>query len=316
MFEPPNPARTDGGTSPELPKRIIVNPVSGAGGHREAVRRLADSQGYTIRETTEAGHAVDLAHEAATDGVEVLGVCGGDGTLKEVIEGLMAAKALDEVHLGVLPAGTANIVATDLGIKGIEHGLTMLENGKVHNIDLGTADDEPFMKSCVAGLTANVSAATTPDTKARFGPLAFIITGVQQAATFNGLDVAIEAVDKNGSEWTWVGETLCVLVGNSRQFANQTGQANVEDGLFDVTLIEEMPRSDLAVEAIAQQFLGQETEHVDQLLARRLEIKGRDHPIDFSLDGEIQTHDTLNLRVRPNVLSMAVGPEYDPNPTD
>lgn len=308
--------RTDGGASTDaLEKRVVVNPESGSGDHLDSVYRLANERGYTVCETDRAGHAVDLAHEAAAEGVDVLGACGGDGTLKEVIEGLVAAEALDDVRLGVLPAGTANIVATDLGIEEIEHGFAMLDEGAVRALDLGVADGEPFVKSCVAGLTADASAATTSDVKERFGPLAFVITGVQQAATFDPLDVAIEAV-ADGETWSWSGEALCVLVGNSRRFTNRIGQANVEDGLFDVTVIEEMPQSDRVTEAIAQQLLGRDTEHVDRLFARRLQIVGCDRSIDFSLDGEISTHDELDLQVRPGALSMAVGPEYDPSPNE
>ncbi|EMA43834.1 diacylglycerol/lipid kinase family protein [Halococcus saccharolyticus] len=314
-MRPPTTVQTDGGaTADDAEKRVIVNPESGSSDHLSTVRRLADERGYSVRETAEAGHAADLAREAAADGVSVLGACGGDGTLKEVIEGLVAAEALDDVRLGVLPAGTANIVATDLGIEGIEHGFAMLDEGEVRALDLGLADDEPFVKSCVAGLTADASAATTSDVKERFGPLAFVITGVQQAATFDPLDLTIDAV-ADGETWSWSGEALCVLVGNSRRFTNRIGQANVEDGLFDVTVIEEMPQSDRVTEAIAQQLLGRDTEHVDRLFARRLQIVGRDRSIDFSLDGEISTHHELDLQVRPGALSMAVGPEYEPDPT-
>ena len=314
-MEAPITARTDGGASTgDREKRVIVNPESGSDDHLPFVRRLADERDYTVCETDRAGHAVDLAREAAVDGVDVLGACGGDGTLKEVIEGLVAADALD-VRLGVLPAGTANIVATDLGIEGIEHGFAVLDGGEVRDIDLGVADGEPFVKSCVAGLTADASAATTSDVKSRFGPLSFVITGIQQAATFDPLDVAIEAV-ADGETWSWSGEALCVLVGNSRRFTNRIGQANVEDGLFDVTVIEEMPRSDRVAEAITQQLLGRDTEHVERFFARRLRIVGHDRSIDFSLDGEISTHDELDLQVRPGALSMTVGPAYDPDPTD
>ncbi len=296
-------------------RRIIVNPESGTGDHVPEVRQLAENRGYSVRETTGTGHASELAEAAVADGIEVLAACGGDGTLREVIQGLVKADALDDVLVGVVPAGTANVVATDFGIEDIEAGFEVLDTGKVRNIDLGIADGEPFIKSCIAGLTADASAATTSDVKARFGPLAFVITGIQQAATFEALRVTVTATDEDGTERAWSGEALCVLVGNSRRFTNQLGQANVEDGLFDVTLVEEMPPGERMTEAIAQQLLGWDTEHVTRLKAKRLEIEG-DEPIDFSLDGEIHTHDRLDLRVRPGVLSMPVGPEYEPDPAE
>jgi len=295
-------------------KRVIMNPESGDGDHASTVRRLADQRGYSVVETEAAGDAMALAETAAAEGVAVLAACGGDGTVQEVVHGLFVADALDTVRFGVIPAGTANIFAGDIGIEGIEGGFDVLETGDHRNIDLGIADDVPFVKSCIAGLTADTSAATTSDMKAQFGPLAFVITGIQQAREFDGLDIEIDARTEAG-EQEWAGEALCVLVGNARRFGTEIGQANVEDGLFDVTLIEQMPADEAVAEAIAQQLLGRDTEHVTRLHAERLAIESRSETIDFSLDGEIYTRDSLPLRVRPGALSVAVGPDYEPDPT-
>ncbi|EMA41249.1 diacylglycerol/lipid kinase family protein [Halococcus hamelinensis] len=305
---------TDGPPGPDAKRRVIVNPNSGAGDHLPTVHRLADHWGYSVAETAAAGDAIDLAREAAADGVDVLAACGGDGTVHEVLCGLVDADALGGVRFGVVPVGTANIFADDIGVRGIEHGFELLEDGEVRRIDLGLADGVPFVKSCIAGLTADTSAATTSDLKARFGPLAFVITGVQQAREFDALDIEVDAVTE-GETRTWSGEALCVLVGNARRFAKQFGQANVEDGLFDVTLIERMPAGEAVAEAIVQQLLRRDTEHVTQLRAERLAIESRSSAIDFSLDGEIYTRNRLDLRVRSEALSVCVGTDYEPDPT-
>ncbi|RJS97435.1 diacylglycerol kinase family protein [Halococcus sp. IIIV-5B] len=305
---------TDGPPGPDANRRVIVNPNSGAGDHLPTIRRLADRWGYSVAETAAAGDAIRLAREAAADGVDVLAACGGDGTVHEVLCGLVDADALGGVRFGVVPVGTANIFADDIGVRGVEHGFELLEEGEVRRIDLGTADGVPFVKSCIAGLTADTSAATTSDLKARFGPLAFVITGVQQAREFEALDIEVDAVTDEGPR-TWSGEALCVLIGNARRFAKQFGQANVEDGLFDVTLIERMPAGEAVAEAIAQQLLRRDTEHVTRLQAERLTVESRSGAIDFSLDGEIYTRNRLDLRVRSGVLSVCVGADYEPNPT-
>ncbi|WP_049997566.1 diacylglycerol/lipid kinase family protein [Halococcus sediminicola] len=303
------------GTPEEAKRRVVMNPVSGGGDHAPTVRRLAERHGYSVVETEAAGDGATLARAAAADGVEVLAACGGDGTVQEVVEGLVEADALESVRFGVVPAGTANIFAGDIGVRGIEHGFELLEEGEVRDIDVGFADGVPFIKSCIAGLTADTSAATTSDMKERFGPLAFVITGVQQATNFEGLALDIDA-DTTEGEQTWSGEALCVLVGNARRFAKELGQANVEDGLFDVTLIEQMPPSEAVAEAIAQQLLGLDTEHVTRLKAERIDIESRTGTVDFSLDGEIYSRDRLTLAVRPAALSVCVGPEYDRAPTE
>lgn len=311
MTRAPNTTADEDGASAS--RRVIVNPESGSGDHAPAVRRLAEDRGYSVVETEAAGDAVELAEASVADGVGVLAACGGDGTVQEVVQGLVAADALETVRFGVLPAGTANIFADDIGIRSIEHGFELLDTGEVREIDIGFADGIPFVKSCIAGLTADTSAATTSDMKARFGPLAFVITGVQQATGFEGLDLDIAAVTDENKQ-TWSGEALCVLVGNARRFEKELGQANVEDGLFEVTLIEQMPAGEAVTEAIAQQLLGRDTEHVTHLRAERLDIESKAGTVDFSLDGEIHARDRLTLSVRPAALSVCVGPDYEPEP--
>lgn len=72
-------------------RRLILNPTSGGGAHVERARELADEYGFTVVETERAGHGTDLAEAAAAEGVETLAVCGGDGTLHEVVQGLVRA---------------------------------------------------------------------------------------------------------------------------------------------------------------------------------------------------------------------------------
>lgn len=293
---------------------LILNPVSGTADHADRVRRRARRDGFRVEETEDAGHAAALASEAAASGAEVLAVAGGDGTLHEAAVGLVAADALDEVTVGVLPVGTKNLFATNIGIPDLERGFDALERGERRRIDVGFAGNEPFLMSCIAGLTADASVATTPELKERFGSMAFLITGVQEAAAFDGLHIDLTAV--SGEETTrWRGEVVSVLVGNVRRFVKRGGQANVEDGLFDVVLVEQMPASDLVAETVAQRLLGSDTEHIRYVQASRLEIRGlEERPINFSLDGELSTHQELDLHVRPRALSVCVGPDYEPDP--
>jgi YegS/Rv2252/BmrU family lipid kinase len=303
-----DPGRGDGD------RWLILNPKSGSADHTERVRERAREAGFRVEETEEAGHATRLADEAVAAGAELLAVAGGDGTLHEVAEGLAAAEALDAVTVGVIPAGTENIFASMVGVPDLETGFKVLESGERRRLDVGFAGDEPFLMSCIAGLPADASVATSSEMKARLGSAAFLVTGVQEAAAFDGLQIDLTAVS-DGEETRWRGEVLCVLVGNVRQFAHRGGQADVEDGLFDVVLVEQMPTSNLIEEAVSQRLFGSDTEHVRRLRANRLEIRGLEgDPINFSLDGELSEYEALDLRVRPRTLSVCVGPDYDPDP--
>lgn len=363
---------------------VILNPVSGDGTHADHVHRLAADRGFRVLETDREGDAARYAREAVRKNISELAVCGGDGTLKEVLSGFEAAAVLrthadgdgtdrddraDESERGgtdgqdgsapilsVIPAGTANIFATDMGITTVDEGFETLDTGEVRYLDVGLADGDPFMKSCIAGLTADASSAASDDLKERFGSLAFVITGVERAATFDPLGVEIEvdadAVDPDagfdfgldfslGSDagddtdpdadsdggttdgedtdtgWVWSGEALCLVVGNARRYAGEIGQANVEDGLLDVTLVEEMPPGTVVTEAIGRQLLGRETENVTRLKASRIEVGATDRDsIEFSLDGEIANHEHLSITVRERAVPVRVGPTYEPMPSD
>lgn len=302
--------------STECDPWVVLNPTSGTAEHAEDVRRTVTDRGYTVRETTHEGHAVALAREAAAAGVGRLAVAGGDGTVHEVVRGLAAASALDDVTLGVVPTGTENLFAGAIGVTGVAHGFDRFERGECRQLDVGSAGDHPFVVSCIAGLPAEVSTAASSDLKERFGSLAFVVAGLRELADFSGLQVELTAIS-NGEETTWTGDALCALVGNVRRFVNRGGQANVEDGLFDVVVIEQMPPSDVLTEATAHRLLGRDTEHVRHAQASQLEIRTLDaEPITFSLDGEAYTHDTLTLHTKPRALTVCVGSEYEPTPTE
>lgn len=294
---------------------LVLNPTSGTAAHSDAVRSLAVERGYHVEETESEGHAVKLASAAVDDGVDVVAIAGGDGTLNEVLHGIVAADGLDDVAVGVVPTGTENLFARNVGVTDIEQAFDVLEAGERRRLDVGVAGETPFLTSCVAGLTAEASISTSSELKERFGSLAFAISGVQQATDFDGLHLDISAVSQ-GEEATWDGKALGALVGNARRFAKQGGQANLEDGLFDVVVIEEMPASRAVAEATAHRVFGRETEHVHLFRASQLRLDSLDgDAINFSVDGERRRHDELVLHNQPQALTVCVGDAYDSDPS-
>ena len=297
-------------------KVVILNPASGNAAHAETVREHAAQRGYEVKETREEGDGIALAKEAAEDDASVIAAAGGDGTLNEVVTGVGRAEALDRATLGVVPAGTGNNFAENIGITSIGEGFDALDGGERRRIDLGKANGRPFVNSCVGGLTADASAETNAELKSKLGVLAYVITTLRTASTFEGLRLRVSAEDGDEKARGWAGEAISVLIGNGRRFTSRgSTQANVEDGLFEVTIIEEASAVDLMGDALAEQLLGEEAAHTTRLRASALEIVGVDpDPITFSLDGEIIQSDTLDLDVRPKALRMCVGDDYEPDP--
>lgn len=310
---------TGGGASPTDAsagngRRLVLNPTSGEGDHAERARRLAADYGFQVVETERAGHAVDLATEAAAEGVDLLAVCGGDGTVHEVVQGLVAAGALEDVTLCVVPAGTANIAASALGIDGLEEGFTAAVLGETRRLDLGVADGEPFVLSAIAGLPAAASTATPGDLKERFGTLAFVIEGLQTAREFDGLEVAVDAV-AGDEEYAWRGEALCLMIGALRRFIGENEPGNAETGRLEVTIVDRVPPTDAIAEAVERRFFDRETPHVTTIETSALEVVALgDEPVRFSLDGERREYERVEIGVRPRALRVCVGAEYATEP--
>jgi YegS/Rv2252/BmrU family lipid kinase len=308
-----DPVAADGGASDD--RILVLNPVSGNGDHRERVRKLADEAGFTVLETCAANEAVAFGRLAAKAGADVVAAAGGDGTVNEVVRGLASADAFGDVTFGVVPTGTGNNFAGNVGVEGVEHAFEVLAGGERRRIDVATAGDELFVNSCIAGLTAEASAATSPEMKDRLGVLAYVLSGLRAVREFDALPLAVEA-DCPTDEKTWSGEAVMVLVGNARRFpAEGRSQANCEDGLLEATIIERTPPTNLLEEAALHRLFGDETEHVTRLLASELSIDvRRDEPVGFSFDGETEEYDALTMQTSERVLELAVGESYEPSP--
>ena len=301
--------RTDGDSDGR--RVCVLNPVSGSADHAERVRDLADEYGFTLRETSESGDALEFARESAD--ADVVAAAGGDGTVHEVVRGLYETDALDDVRVGVVPAGTGNNFASNLGVEGIEASFEVLGAGEVRDIDLGVANGHPFVNSTIAGLTADASSATTAEMKDSLGVLAYVVNTIRTAAEFEGMKLAVETA---AGDDAWSGEAAFVLVGNGRRFPVEgRTQANMEDGAFEVTIIEDRPTGKLVGEATARRLLGTDTANITRLETPELSISVEgSEPGTFSLDGEMLSARDLELETERAALSVCVGDAYDPDP--
>lgn len=303
--------RADGGHTTGDSRVLVLNPVSGSADHAEQVRNLATDHGFDVRETSESGDAIDFGREAVD--VDLVAVAGGDGTVHEVVQGLYKAGALGSTVVGIVPAGTGNNFASNIGIESIEHGFEVLETGNMRKIDLGITNGRPFVNSIIGGLTADASLETSSGMKDSLGVLAYIVNTIQMVTEFEGLGLTIKTVAGNES---WYGEAAFVLVGNGRRFPveGQT-QANMEDGQFEITIIEDRPTGKLISEATIRRLLGTDTENITRLKTSALSVSIReDVPNTFSLDGEMLSACELDIKTEPKALSIRVGEGYDPTP--
>lgn len=167
---------------------IIHNPVSGPGNRRLYCRvlELLSGAGARLSEhATEArGDAERLAAEAAEGGAERIVAAGGDGTINEVINGMAAAE--EAPPLAILPLGTANVLAQEIGLArdAASIAATILD-GTPRTVHPGRVNGRRFLQMVGAGFDAKVVAAVTPAMKRRFGKGAYVFVSARNLVGFS-----------------------------------------------------------------------------------------------------------------------------------
>lgn len=152
--------------------------------------------------------------------------------------------------------------------------------------------------------------------KRQLGVLAYVLTTLRTVSDFELLRLTVDIEHAGEENTAWAGDALCVLVGNGRCYPTSgSSQANMEDGLLDVVVIEDISALDLMSDTIVERLLGRESTSIKRFRTPSLEIT-IDNPdvTKFSLDGEIIRKRELSLTVWPQTLTVAVGETYDPRP--
>jgi YegS/Rv2252/BmrU family lipid kinase len=155
---------------------VIYNPTAGGRRRRrlEAVLRHLAEAGLvvTVRPTTARGDAEAFARRAAAEGWDVVAVAGGDGTINEAINGLYG----QPVPLAVIPLGTANVVAAEIGVPSAPAAIArMIAAGPAQDIHLGVANGRLFIMMAGVGFDARVVAAMPTRLKRLLGKGAYAL---------------------------------------------------------------------------------------------------------------------------------------------
>jgi YegS/Rv2252/BmrU family lipid kinase len=293
---------------------VVRNPNSGDGRRTRLAKELAGKRGFDVLDSESGEHLIELAAEAATRTETVL-ACGGDGTLNAVVKGALKADRLTDITLGVIPAGTGNDFADNIGITGVQHAFDVVESGQVRQLDLGIANGRPFLNSCVGGLTAVSSSQTSASLKRRIGVLAYVLTTFSTVQKFESLQLHVTAGPHNDP--VWEGDALMLLIGNGRRFPGERRlQADMEDGLLNVVIIENAPRLEYLSRGAADKLLRRGSSHLTRLRVPHLHVVQAETPVLFSLDGQMIKETELSADCRPAAMRFFVGERYEPNPEE
>src|SRR6476660_2045817 len=169
-----------------MPAKHIKLIVHGARADRADVRHLIQwvrDKGHFVEPlaTFEAGEATVLAADAARRGVDVVAAAGGDGTVNEVVNGLDGF----DVPLGIIPLGTANDFARQVGIPAdADHAMDVILQRKPRRLDTASLNGRRFLNVSTGGVGAEATAETPAEIKESLGPIAYAIAGVRKLADF------------------------------------------------------------------------------------------------------------------------------------
>lgn len=253
----------------------------------------------TISVTECAGHATEVAREAAAQLVDVIVVNGGDGTINEAVNGLAGTSTA----LAVLPGGTANVWAKEIGVsKRIETAMQVVLHGDRRRVDLGVANGRYFLLMAGVGLDAAIIPRVNPWLKRRAGAMAYILAGIATAIRTRAWATQCR-LDGDAIETS----LYWMLAGNTRNYGgivNITKAARIDDGLLDVAL---MKRGGLhlvtdGVRLLFGRHAGSGNVMYRQVAEAFIETPG----IPVQLDGELCLETPLRLGVAPRALTVVV----------
>lgn len=218
---------------------IIFNPAakgSKAERLRDRVRRV--TRGAVVRETRTQHDGTALAATAVKEGFKTIVAAGGDGTINEVVNGIAGSA----VTLGVLPIGTMNVFALDLGIPiGIDKAWDVIRAGHARSIDLPNANGRHWVQMAGVGFDAQVVKETDPEVRKNLGPLSYVLT----AALVAGRSPPRLTVAADGQGRV---DGCFVLVGNGRYYGGPYEifrGGRLDDGQLDVYVFQRMSHIDV-----------------------------------------------------------------------
>ena len=278
---------------------VILNPTARSARARNAWKRIGQLPNCTtVHATSAAGEARAIAAQAAEKGYRIVVAAGGDGTINEVVNGLAGT----DVALGVLPVGTMNVFATELGLPSrLGDAWRVIQTGHTREIDLAAANRQYFVQLAGVGLDAQVVKETPSDMKRNLGPLSYLISAAQVVA--RKPPVVIAEADGRSVEGSFV------LVGNGRFYGGPFAffkDARIDDGQLDVLVFKNVSHLDIA-RYFGNILMGSHTtlSDVEYFQTRKVHVRS-DEAVPVEVDGELAMELPVTFRISSRKLRVVV----------
>ncbi len=294
---------------------LIYNPAAGrfpAGWLLSRAVGVLDKAGWEV-EVREAQHGVhlgELALGAVEAGCQAVFVAGGDGSVGRVASALSGTN----VALGVLPSGTANVWAKEIGIEqldwihlfALEKAAGRLARGEIHKVDMGTANGQEFLLWAGIGLDAEIVGSIEPRQRweKAFGAIHYGLLALWTSIGWEGVELRVKAGDQ-----VWEDRYLVAIASNIRKYAGGlvelSPDAKFDDGKLDFWLIGGRSLKD-AVTRVVQILLGAHVDAPDVVHFQAEEaVFEAESEIHMHFDGEPEVlKSPLRFQTLPSSLNV------------
>jgi YegS/Rv2252/BmrU family lipid kinase len=290
---------------------VIINPASGK---EEPILPIINSSmkdaGITWEAsiTHKAGDAIRFAKAAVKEGIDALAVYGGDGTLMEGISGLMGS----EIPLIILPGGSANVMARELGIpKDLREacGLIGQVPSKLKAIDVGQFDKRYFIVGMSLGFEADLVNGADRETKNRIGIFAYFLSA---AAALKKTQKAVYHLRIDGQEHEVQGLTCIITNTGNLGFSSISFDKHIDvsDGFLDVVVVRKANLSlfKLMVVTLLKRERPDNLELVEHWQGKDISVSSTPRQT-VQCDGEVLEKSSLHIKVIPGAIYVLVPKE-------
>jgi lipid kinase YegS len=286
--------------------QLILNGKAAGNDALQAAISRQRTLGHTakVRVTSEQGDARRFVAEAGE--VDLVIAAGGDGTLNEVVHGLMELPMAARPALGVVPLGTANDFAKGCGIPlDPDEALALCMEGTAAPVDVGKANEHWFLNAATIGFGAEITATTPPELKHLLGPAAYAVMGAILATNLHHYRGRLTLPDREIT-----GSGPVAVVGNGRQAGGGlqvTPRARVDDGLLDIFTVRDIPALALLTAARELQELSPDGEYINYWQTPWAEVH-TEEAIPVNLDGEPMQFSSVRYEAVPRAIRFIVPP--------
>lgn len=295
--------------------RVIINPSSGRQTVQKQAKQIIDKlvQDKTFRQvdiiqTTGAGDAFEAARDFQPWQTDLVMAVGGDGTVNEVVNGLMAGRHL-QTPLTILPAGTVNDFAYSMDIpRETDAYCAMLRSFKTRRVDVGRAGDKFFLNVAAGGVLTDVAYKTPSEAKTVLGQLAYLINGAIDLPGQLWQTISIDLISnqKSISE-----EVMLFIISNTKSvggFRSLAPDAKVDDGLLDVLVVHKMNWYDF-LPLMVKLMNGEHISHkgISYFQTDKLKIICKDAcNVPLDLDGEEGGNLPVEISVKKQAIPLII----------